>query len=405
MICKDLLGLKGLKNEIHLIAGEEGLDRNLRWIYFADCTECLKLEEKNELSEWIHGGELVVVTNQSFFNDNKKLLDIMRLFNEKLVAGFVVNEGAASDEAKKLADEMKLPLFEMSWNIKLVDLSWILCHALSEEVKEDTSLSQFLSNILYNNGISHEDIMIRAEHWGYNLKKPHFITIFDVDHLTAKVRKQEISLERKKDICEFLNSVIKSELKKFFVSRPLTRMQGDIVMVFLAEDTLSHEQYQQFLKNVQNEFKHKFKMTVSVGIGELKNDLSEFHISVIEAEKAIECLHCTNRTNAIMDYRNMGVFYLIANIGDKNILSYYYKQQLGELEAADQFSDGVLMETLGVYLENNCNANEAAKQLFIHRNTMHYRLEKIIDILGCDFNDMDDCTRLNMAFHIKKYLK
>ena len=64
MHCKDLLSMEQLKDSLHLVAGEQGLGRSVRWIYFADCIECVK--DQDNLAQWIHGGELVIVTNDVF---------------------------------------------------------------------------------------------------------------------------------------------------------------------------------------------------------------------------------------------------------------------------------------------------------------------------------------------------
>ncbi len=58
------------------------------------------------------------------------------------------------------------------------------------------------------------------------------------------------------------------------------------------------------------------------------------------------------------------------------------------------------MET---YLEHNCNANAAAEALFIHRNTMRYRMDKIKRILDDDISDMSVSLELKLAFAIKRY--
>ena len=64
---------------------------------------------------------------------------------------------------------------------------------------------------------------------------------------------------------------------------------------------------------------------------------------------------------------------------------------------------GSLCETLENYLINNCNAKRTAEAMFVHRNTLNYRLKKIGELLNCDFEDMDKCLELKLAFLIRKY--
>ena len=115
MHCKDLLSMEQLKDSLHLVAGEQGLGRSVRWIYFADCIECVK--DQDNLAQWIHGGELVIVTNLHYLKSEERMLDMMRQFNRKTAAGFVVNVEEASDALRQLADTMDMPLFELDLSL------------------------------------------------------------------------------------------------------------------------------------------------------------------------------------------------------------------------------------------------------------------------------------------------
>lgn len=403
MICKDLLSMKIIKDSLKLVAGEEGLMRTVRWIYFADCMECL--EDRENLLEWIHGGELIIVTNKLFMEDEDKLLELMRLFNQKTVAGFVINVEQTPESAKALADEMKMPVFEIGWDLKMVDLSQIICLALAEEVKNENSINQLFANILYETDLTETDIANRAELYGINLNRPHFALDFDIDHLTKWVREKNLPEERRKECRESLLGSIKSEFALAGLSRVVTMIQGDAVLVLMPAEVFDEEQLKKILSRIQQQFADSNGMTVSVGIGEVYYYIDEFAQSAFEAKQAVEILHFNSKENEIMFYRDIGIYFLITHIQDKKLLENYYLKMLGPLVNADRFSDGNLCETLEMYFQHNCNANEAAKALFIHRNTMRYRLEKIVKLIGRDLNNIDDCTELNLAFHIKKYVE
>ena len=64
----------------------------------------------------------------------------------------------------------------------------------------------------------------------------------------------------------------------------------------------------------------------------------------------------------------------------------------------------MLLQTLSVYLETHCQLAETAKRLYIHRNTVIYRLEKCEEIIGRSLKDPEETLRLRMAFRIKALL-
>ena len=71
MNCKDMMQIPELTEVLKLKAGKNGLEQSVRWIYFADCLQCVKSEYKIE--NYIHGDEFVVLTNPSFTVDSRKL--------------------------------------------------------------------------------------------------------------------------------------------------------------------------------------------------------------------------------------------------------------------------------------------------------------------------------------------
>ena len=147
MNCEDLMNMKQISRGMKLVAGEKGVGRNIRWIYFADCVQCLN--EDYDLAELIQGEELVIVTNVSLTENDEKIIDMIRVMFGKNIAGFVINEGQISQRVMDYCNEIELPLYELSVELHLIDLSLILCKALVEEESITNSRERILSSILY----------------------------------------------------------------------------------------------------------------------------------------------------------------------------------------------------------------------------------------------------------------
>ncbi len=110
-----------------------------------------------------------------------------------------------------------------------------------------------------------------------------------------------------------------------------------------------------------------------------------------------------NSKEQIYFYNNLGLYAFLSQIKNDKFLDNYKNSKLKVLEDADKIQDGCLCDTLEAYLDNNCNANATAEALFIHRNTMRYRMDKIKKILGTDLTDVSSFLELKLAFAIKKY--
>lgn len=105
----------------------------------------------------------------------------------------------------------------------------------------------------------------------------------------------------------------------------------------------------------------------------------------------------------IFFYRDQGIYTLLSHVDDSRILDTYMEEKIGKLLQADELNDGNLSETLENYLNCSCNAKKTAEEMFLHRNTLNYRLKKIREILGCDLENLDTCLELKMAFLIRRY--
>ncbi len=81
-----------------------------------------------------------------------------------------------------------------------------------------------------------------------------------------------------------------------------------------------------------------------------------------------------------------------------------YQEYLGILDEFDESNHSELLDTLDAYLNHAQNVTQTAKYMYIHRNTMFYRLDQIKELLHIDFNDQDDCYKLKTGFYIRKLL-
>lgn len=403
MICEDLLSIKQLNKGLKFLGGKEGLTRSIRWIYFADCMECL--DEKENPAEWIYGGELIVVTNESLTGNEQKFLALMRAVNTKNVAGFIINVGQVPDTAISLAEELAIPIFEISWSLRLVDLSQILCKALIEEENYENSLDHILFTILYADNMAPSALIYQAKYYGVDLQQKCRMLVFDIDNFGAFIRENKIKDEGAiSEIKNVLTKAIKREFRMAGIKNVMTLLQSDSANVLIPSNSLNEESLIEVLHNIRTKFSSACHgLTLTIGIGNSYEYIDEMKLSLQEANKAIEISHIKNTPSPIIFYKDTGIYSLLMQIDNGRVLDNYYMSHLEPLMEVDKLQEGNLCKTLETYLKCNCNANAAADQLFIHRNTMRYRLDKIKSILGKEITDTDACMELNLAFHIKKY--
>ncbi|OCA90304.1 PucR family transcriptional regulator [Pseudobacillus wudalianchiensis] len=120
---------------------------------------------------------------------------------------------------------------------------------------------------------------------------------------------------------------------------------------------------------------------IFIGISNPAHLLAHAYQGFQEAKQVIEI---ANITKSISDpfYENIGIFRILLNMKDERTIPSFINDYLGKVIHYDKEHGQQLLETLKVYLNNNSSKQKTAKELFIHRQTLYYRLEKLEELLG-----------------------
>lgn len=140
--------------------------------------------------------------------------------------------------------------------------------------------------------------------------------------------------------------------------------------------------------------------SISIGISSIYLDLKMTPSYIHEAERAIQVGRKLNPDKCIFpfaDYRLLDLVYCAQD--NTNLYSYRFPPLMHVVDLDEQ-NDTMLTNTLYEYLQNPDDPMAVAKKLFIHRNTLYYRLDKIREIMGCDFKDAETIACIQMSFHV-----
>ena len=152
------------------------------------------------------------------------------------------------------------------------------------------------------------------------------------------------------------------------------------------------QQIEHYLKT-KNLIKQMFS-----GIGTTEQNFTDISKSYQSALKALKISHTTGES--IISYETLGILKLLGNIPSEESVDAYIPECLKQLCAYDQKNHTSLVHTLSTYYASNCNAAHAAKKLFIHYKTMLNRLERISQILDCNYNDSHMRLEMEMGLQI-----
>ena len=145
-------------------------------------------------------------------------------------------------------------------------------------------------------------------------------------------------------------------------------------------------------------------LTVFIGIGKFRRHFPDIHESYHEALQAIDMIERVGE-KAVAHFEDYWVYNLLGSLSDDGPLDELYANTTKRIEEYDEAKGTDLLPTLETYLACGKNVTEAAKTLFIHRNTLTYRLNKIQELLEVDLGNPEEVLEIQLGLKVGKYLK
>lgn len=147
------------------------------------------------------------------------------------------------------------------------------------------------------------------------------------------------------------------------------------------------------------------KENLYLGMSNLFSDISQFSLAYQQASTAISMNQRLGNLNRFCRYADIQFYDLISQIPNTVTLKDYIHPALTLLKEHDKQTGNDLYHTLEIYLECWCNSKETARALFIHRNSLAYRLERISEIGNVNLDDPSLRFLLRVSYRIEHYLQ
>ena len=142
---------------------------------------------------------------------------------------------------------------------------------------------------------------------------------------------------------------------------------------------------------------------VRVGYGNAVTQIPELSASFQEAKMALQVGRIFYAEKDTISYSKLGIGRLIYQL-PMSLCDMFIKEVFGDT-IPDILEDEEAMSTIGKFFENNLNISETARQLYVHRNTLVYRLERIEKAIGLDIRKFDDAMTFRIAVMVLAHVK
>lgn len=244
--------------------------------------------------------------------------------------------------------------------------------------------ANFIKNIILDN-ILPGDIYIKA-------KELHFDS--EINRVVYLVR-----FANKGEVVPFdvIQNMFPDKARDYVISIS----ENEIVLVKELKTAAENKNIEAFANSIVDTASSEFYYRTTVGIGSVVSSTKELARSYKDAQIALEVGKVFDTEKNVINYENLGIGRLIYQL--PSTLCEMFLQEVFKKGSLESLDHETLM-TIQAFFENNLNVSETSRKLFVHRNTLVYRLEKIKKLTGLDLREFDHAITFKVALMVKKYV-
>lgn len=285
-----------------------------------------------------------------------------------------------------------------------------LQYGFLSEFAQDEVKKKYQRDIVHNilNGLlSSKEMTEAAAQLGMKESDTYRVVDF---HTIKKNAQRKYTKEQLQEV-----GVIVGELMYLLPDALIYRNMDQIVMIQQVDSNQTELEYQKEMEEVEDVIQRsilyrKKDTDFQIGIGKSVKGYQRLKESYHEASRAIKYIDIIrlvtgDKNKSVVHYSNLGFFQIFGEIDDVTELERYIPETLKKLYLYDDEHKGELITTLQMYLRNKQSIRKTADAMFVHYRTISYRLEKIKQISGINFDDANEVLAVSNGLIIYKMLK
>lgn len=283
-------------------------------------------------------------------------------------------------------DEFILAVRENGSDVSVVGgLARYQIETLLEAYKERFDRDNFFKSLLMDNMLM-IDIFDRARKLRIDIEAYRSVLII------------ELKDKRRSDMMEIVKNVFQGNGEDFVTAVN----KNDVIAIKRVDAPDSYNQMDAAAKKICAAIKRETGEDIRVAYGSIVSDLKEISKSYKEARMSLDVSEIFFEGREINPYNRLGIGRLVYQLPIP-LCRLFIKEIFGDISLEDM--DKETISTINKFFENSLNVSETSRQLYIHRNTLVYRLDKIQKTTGLDLRVFEDAITFKIALMVSKYMK
>ncbi len=374
-------------DEITLIAGEGGLDNIVRWMHIV---------EGVEISHFLEGNEVAFTTGIALKSEDD-LLELVKDAYERGASGMVINTGPyISNVPKEVIDfceEKSMPLFEMPWQAHMAHVMKFFAEEITFSDRRNMELVSAVKNAIFFSG--NYDLYFPAlERYGYRSEWSYCVAICECVGIDSELDEKVI---------EGIKIFIENSISVAVHNLVVFTMDNQIVLFF---GNIGESEIERLLRNAIADMPEKFtsKANIYAGVGRNTRSMRCIFKTFNIASKVVTLQKRRMANNQVISYHGLGISKLFLTMDDYDLMREFFLETLEPLVKYDQINGTDYLGFLKLYFDNGGSVRETAEDMYLHRNSINYKIKRVEEILDCDFANMTEKAKILVALNIKEFL-
>ncbi len=376
---QDMMLISQEQYHMEFIAGKNGWSNSISWVHMVEDTVII---------QYFWGKELAVTTGLGF-DTTEKLHTLIEALIRRHAAGLIINTGSYIREIPRhlmeYCDENDFPLLTIPWEIHLTD------------VIKDFSIRIFMQGTADKeiSGALIQAVEKTANQEEYRQKLlPYFDVdgVFQVILITTDCLDEMDTVERQK-----LSYRVEVYLENITHNGNFMYYDSNFMLVVNA---ITEQEVDEIVAGMTRRAKRRMpELPLYVGVGSRVNDISNLHVGYSRAKAAVQM--AKKRKKDLYYFDQMGLYRLLYMVDDNCLLREMAEEPLGPLLEYDRKHHANYVDTLELYLKHNGSIQAISEEMFTHRNTVIYRMNKIKELLGTNLEQTEERIPYQIAYYIR----
>lgn len=386
-----------------LVAGRGGRERNV---------DSYDMMEQPDIKPWLREHVLIITTGYAIRNDSGALLALIRDLHEVNASGLAIKTRFFEEfpkEALALADELEFPLFFLNNDAGFSEIVSPVMTAIVEAKNQVEMGSRYRMGA----GSKRES----AAKLFLELQTGKITQEEEADYRTTALRWPEVPIrlivvqfsdkKNGKPLLEMKREQQEKTVQTVFSGRgiPCECICRKAQSICIVSGTVQESALQETARELTKKAKEQQKCAVTAVITGALHSYLEIQTVCREVTECFYILRKQSRLESVFRLEELRYERIMMHAAQSEEVKEFVRVRLGALEQYDREHEAHLMETLEMLIAKNGSRKLTAEALFLHRNTMSYRLHQIETVLGESLADAELLSQLGFACKVRKYME